>query len=83
MLSLPLTNFEMQTYYQKKPKLNGVFPRNNLSKTKDGRYIINLDEYESIGTHGMALYVYAKNLTCFDSFEVKQISSEIRRIHRK
>ena len=51
MLPLLLTDFEIQAYYQKKPKLNGVFPRKNLSKTKDGTYIINLDEYESIETH--------------------------------
>ena len=33
--------------------------RNNLQKTKDGAYVINLDEYESIGTHWIALYVNA------------------------
>ena len=42
--------------------------RNNLQKTKDGAYVINLDEYESIGTHWIALYVNAENLTYFDSF---------------
>ena len=35
----PLTNFEIQTYYQNKPKFNGVFSRNNLSNMKDGAYI--------------------------------------------
>ena len=34
-----LTNFEIQTYYQNKPKFNGVFSRNNLSNMKDGAYI--------------------------------------------
>ena len=43
-----LTNFEIQIYYQNGPKLNDAYSRNNLSKTKDGAYIINLDEYESI-----------------------------------
>ena len=47
----PLINFEIQKYYQNEPKFNGVYSRNNLSKIKDGAYIINLDEYESIGTH--------------------------------
>ena len=47
----PLTNFEIQKYYQNEPKFNGVYFRNNLSKIKDGAYIINIDEYESIGTH--------------------------------
>ena len=37
----------MQKYYQSEPKFNGVYSGNNLSKIKDGPYIINLDEYES------------------------------------
>ena len=47
----PLTNFEIQKYYQNEPKFNGVYSRNNLPKIKGGAYIINLDEYESIGPH--------------------------------
>ena len=73
----PLTNFEIQIYNQNEPKLNCVYPRNNLSKKKDGEYIINLDEYESIGTHWITLYVNAKNVTYFDSFGVEHIPKEI------
>ena len=47
----PLTNFEIQKYHENEPNINGVYSRNNLSQIKDGAYIINLDEYESIGTH--------------------------------
>ena len=47
----PLTYFETQKYYQKEPKFNGVYSRNNLPKIKDGAYVINLEEYKSIGTH--------------------------------
>ena len=47
----PSTNFEIQKYYQNEPRFNGVYSRNNLSKIKDETYIINLDEYESIGTY--------------------------------
>ena len=36
MLSHPLTNFEIEKYYQNEPKFNGVYSRNNLSKIKDG-----------------------------------------------
>ena len=57
MLSDPLTNFELQKYYQNKPKFDGGCSRNNLSKIKDGAYVINLDEFNSIGTHWTALYV--------------------------
>ena len=61
MSPYPLTNFEIQKYYQNEPKFNGVYSTNNLSKIKDGTYIINLDEFESIGTHRTALYVNAEN----------------------
>ena len=57
--------------------------RNNLPKIKDGAYVISLDEYESIGTHWIALYVNAENLTYFDSFGFEHIPKEIRKIIRK
>ena len=53
----PLTNFEIQKYYQDEPKFQRVHSRNNSSKVKDGVYEINLDEYKSIGTHWIGLYV--------------------------
>ena len=28
----PLTNFEIQKYYQNEPRFNGVYSRNNLPK---------------------------------------------------
>ena len=52
----PLINFEMQKFYQKEPKFNGVYSRNNfnLLKITDGVYVINPDKYKSIGTHWIA-----------------------------
>ena len=50
-----LTNFEIQKYYQNEPKFNGVYSRNNLPKIKNGAYVINLDEFKSIGIHWIAL----------------------------
>ena len=41
----PLTNFEMQKYYQNDPRFNGVDSTDNLLKINDGAYVINLDEY--------------------------------------
>ena len=73
----PLTNFEMQKYYQSKPKFDGVYLRNNLHKTKDGAYVINLDEYESVWTHWIALCVNGNNIIYFDSFGVEHIPKEI------
>ena len=52
-----LTNFEIQKYDQNEPKFKGVYSRHNLSKIKDGAYVIDLDAFESIGTHWIALYV--------------------------
>ena len=40
----PLTNFEIQKYYQNESGFNGVYSRDNLPKIKDGAYAINLDE---------------------------------------
>ena len=66
----PLSYFEIQKYYQKEPKCNGAYSRNNLPKIKDRAHIINLDEYKSIGTNWIALHVNAENVTYFDSFGV-------------
>ena len=48
----PLKIFEIQKYYQNdaqlssknEPKFDGIYSRNNLPKTKDGAYVLNLDE---------------------------------------
>ena len=72
----PLTNFEIQKYYENEPKFNGVYSRN---KIKDGAYIINLDEYESIGTHWIAFYVNGNNVTYYDSFGVEHTPKEIEK----
>ena len=55
-------NFEIQKYHQNKPKFNGVYSRNNLHKIKNRAYVIHLDEYESIGTHWIALHVNGYNI---------------------
>ena len=74
----PLTNFEIQEYYQNGPRFNGVFSRDNLPHSiKNGAYVINLDEYYDIGTHWVALYVNNKTVTYFDSFGGEHIPKEI------
>ena len=76
MLLHPLTNFKIQKHYQNKPKFNGVYWRTNLPKIKDGAYVINLDEFKSIGIHWIALYVKGNNgrssydAIYFDCFEL-------------
>ena len=37
--------------YQNEPKFNDDYSRSNLSKIKDGAYVINLDEYKSVGAY--------------------------------
>ena len=69
----PLTNFEIQKYYQNKSKFNGVYSRNNLHKIKDRAYVINLDKFKSTRTHWIALYVNGNNIIYFDSFGVDHI----------
>ena len=58
----PLTNFEIQKYYQNGPRFNGVYSRDNLPEIKDGAYVINLDEYSDIGSHWVALYAINNNV---------------------
>ena len=53
----PLTNFEIQKYYENEPRFNCAFSRDNLlKKIKDGAYVINLDEHKDTGTHWIALF---------------------------
>ena len=70
MLPHPLTNFEIQKYYQNESKFDSVFARNNLPKIQDGTYLINLDECKSIITHSIGFYVNGKNH--IDSFGRKK-----------
>ena len=55
MLLQPLTNIEIQVYYQNQTKFNGVYSKNNLPEIKNGAYVINLDEYVAIGNHWITL----------------------------
>ena len=62
----PLTNFEIQRYYENEPRFNGVFSRNNLLlKIKDGVYVINLDEHVDVGTHWIALFCNRNEIVYF------------------
>ena len=79
MLPHPLTNFEIQNYYQNKPRFNGVYSRNNLpKKIKDRAYVINLDEYADVGTHWIALFCSRNEIVYFNSFGVEHVPEEIK-----
>ena len=81
MTSYPLTNFDIQAYYQNEPRFIGVYSRDNLpDKIKDGAYVINLDDYSDIGTHWIALYVNNKTVTYFDCFGIEHIPKEVEKV---
>ena len=80
----PLTNFEIQKYYQDEPRFNSAFSRNNLpAKIKDGAYVINFDEYADVGTHWIALFCNKNKIVDFDviiidSFGFEHVLEEIK-----
>ena len=75
----PLTDFEIQKYYQNESRFNGINSGDNLTEIMDGAYVINLDEYSDIGTHWVALHVQSNNnVIYFDSFGVEHISEEVK-----
>ena len=78
MLPHPFTNFEIKKYYQNEPGFNGTYSEDNLSKIKDGEYVIYLDEYSDIGTHWVALYLRKNDITYFDSLGIDHIPKEIK-----
>ena len=69
-----LTNFEIKKYYQNEPKFKGVYSQKNLPKIKDG------DISHSVGPHWITLHVNGGNVRYFDSFGVKHIPKEIRKV---
>ena len=82
-----LSNFEIQKYYQIKPKFNGVYPRNNLTKIKDRSCVLNLEDRKSINAHWIALYVNGYNGSVFyDTTYFDRLGTNSKRhkkIHRK
>ena len=76
MLPHPLTNFEIEIHYKNEPKFNVVYSRNNLPKIKGGAYVVNLNEYKSIGTNLRALCVIVDNVIYFDSSRVEYLQKK-------
>ena len=75
----PLTNFEIEKYYQNEPRFNGVFARDNLpKKIKYETYVPNLDKYADVGTHLIALFCKRKEIVYFESCGVEYVPEEIK-----
>ena len=67
-------------HYKNELWLNGVYSRDNLpNKTKDGEYVINLDEYSDIGTYWISLYALNNIVTYFDNFGVEHLPKETKK----
>ena len=74
----PLTNFELEMYYENERRFNGVFLRNNLPlKIKDGAYVTYFDEYADVGTHWIALFCNRNEIVYCNSFVVEHVPKEI------
>ena len=71
------TNFE---YYENEPTFNGIYSRNILSTINDEVFLINLDDYESTGTHQIALYVISKNVTCLIVLELSLFQKKLENL---
>ena len=56
-----------------------MFIKEIILKIKDGAYVINLDEFKSIGSHWMALYVNGNNIIYFGYFGGEHILTEIKK----
>ena len=88
MLPHPLTNFEIQTYYQNEPRFNGVYSRDNppkrssTDKIKDRVYVRNLHEDSDIGTHWIALYVLNNDLLIFIVLELNIFQKKLKHLSK-
>ena len=78
----PITNFEIQKYYQNEPSFNGVYSRDNLPKIKKDKswwILINLDEYVDVGTDCIVCYNSNIEIIYLDSIGVEYVPKEIKK----
>ena len=72
-----MNNVEITNYFKYEVRINGVFSRNNLSRIKDGAYVINLDDRNSKGTHWVSLFIDKNIAIYFDFFGIEYIPQEV------
>ena len=75
----PLKNFEIKEYYENEPRFNGIYSRDNLSKTiKNGAYVVSLQGNLGPGTHRISLYVdnEVNEVIYFDIFGVEHVPKQ-------
>ena len=77
MLLHPLRNVEITKYFSYEPRFNSAFSKDNLPRIKDGKYVINLFDKQSKGTHWLSLFFDRHTAVYFDSFKIEYISQEV------
>ena len=73
----PLNNIETGSYFKYGPRLNGICPRKNLPRIKDGAYATNLADKYSKGKHWVSLYIDRNTAIYFYSFGIDYILQEV------
>ena len=72
-----LNNIEITNHFSYEPRFNGFFSRNNISRIKDGAYVINRDDENSTGTHWVSLFIDRNTAVYFDYFGIEYIPQEV------
>ena len=79
----PLTDFEIQNYYQNEPRFHGVYSGNNLpEKVKDDAYVINLGEYADVVPIGLLYFVKEMKLFIFQALVLNMFLNKLKGLSR-
>ena len=74
---------EITKYFNYESRFNGILPRENLPRIKDGAYIINLDDKQSKRMHWVSLFL-DRNITLYcGSFGIEYISQDMSKSKTK
>ena len=63
-------DIKITKYFNYEPRFNGVFSRDNLPRTKDGVYFINLDDEQSKGICWVSLFINRNTTVYFDPLNI-------------
>ena len=72
-----LSKIKITKYFNCGPRFNGGFSTDNLSKIKDGIYVINLDDKKSKGSYWIPFFIDKNAAVYFDSSGIEYILQEI------
>ena len=72
-----MSNIKITKYFNYKPRLNGVFLRDNLPRTDDGMSVINLDNKRSKGKDWVSLFTDRNVDVYLNSFGIEFVPEEV------